>query len=186
VQQAFPNDEILVTKMAVDGRSIRLWYKNWKPADEQQAVEHPEEANGMYYDQLMAKVDKALGGRKPTTVTFLWMQGESDGKAAASGTPYAESLQGVLAQLRKDLGRDDLNFVIGRINEFGITRSGDWPNWAKVRQAQVTVAASSPRGAWVDLDDVGNLLHYSKQGYVVMANRFAEKSIALMKTTVSP
>ena len=185
VQKAFPNDEILIAKENRDGSSIRLWYKNWKPATEKQAVEHPEVATGMIYDQLLTKVKKTLGAKKPTTVTLVWLQGESDGKAAASGTPYDESLQGVLAQLRKDLGRDDLNFVIGRINMFGSTRSGEWPNWEKVRQAQVKVAESCARGAWVDLDDIGNLLHYSKDAYVVMATRFAEKSIAPIKKTSS-
>ena len=185
LKKAFPNDEILIAKMAVDGRSIRLWYKNWKPANEKQAVEHPGEATGMIYDQLLAKVNKTLGSKKPTTVTLVWLQGESDGKAAASGTPYAESLQGVLAQFRKDLGRDDINFVIGRINTFGSTRAGEWPNWEKVRQAQVKVAESSPRGAWVDLDDIGNLLHYPKESYAVIATRFAEKAVALIKKTSS-
>jgi hypothetical protein len=185
LKKAFPNEEILIVKKSVDGSSIRLWYKNWKPANEKQTVEHADEATGMIYDQLLTKVNKTLGTKKPTTVTFIWLQGESDGKAAAGGTPYAESLQGVLAQLRKDLGCEDLNFVIGRINKFGSTRSGEWPNWEKVREAQVTVGKSSKRGAWVDLDDIGNGLHYPKDGYAVMGKRFAEKAIELINTTPS-
>lgn len=181
LQKAFPNDEILIAKEKRDGSSIRLWYKNWKPATETQAVEKPDVATGSIYDILMNTVKKKLGAKKPTTVTLVWMQGESDGKAAASGTPYEESLQGLLAQLRKDLGRDDLNFIIGRINAFGSKRPVEWPNWEKVRQAQVKVAGSSARGAWVDLDDLGDGLHYPKEAYVVMATRFAEKAIALIQ-----
>lgn len=185
VQNAFPNDEVLVAKVTSDGTAIRLWYKDWKPAEEKQAVEHPEAATGTVYDRVMDKVRKTLGSKTPTTVTFVWLQGESDGKAAASGTPYEESLQGLLTQLRKDLGHDDLNFVIGRINTFGSKRAAAWPNWEKVRQAQVKVAESSERGAWVDLDDLGEGLHYPKEAYETIAERFAEKAIALVKATPS-
>lgn len=181
LQNAFPGDEIVIVKDAADGRSIRLWYKNWKPAAENQAIEHPEEANGLLYDRLIGKVRKILNGKKPNTVTFLWMQGESDGKAAASGTPYEESLRGVLAQLQKDIGRDDINLVIGRINTFGLTRQAQFPDWEKVRLAQVKVAESCTHGAWINVDDLGDGLHYPKDSYSVMGARFAEKAIDLIR-----
>lgn len=192
LQNAFPDDEIVIVKDAADGRSIRLWYKNWKPAAENQAIEHPEEANGFYYDRLIGKVHKTLNGKKPNTVTFLWMQGESDGKAAASGTPYDESLRGVLAQLQKDIGREDINMVIGRINTFGLSRHAQFPDWDNVRLAQVKVAERSNHGAWINVDDLGDDLHYSKESYSVMGTRFAEKAIDLIRrsspinTTMAP
>lgn len=183
LQQAFPEDELIVVKDAADGRSIRLWYRNWKPAAENQVIEYPAEATGMVYDRLMKEVRRRLGDKKPTTVTFVWLQGEYDGKAAAAGTPYEESLRGVLDQIQWDLGREDVNVVIGRINTYGLSRSSERPYWGKVRLAQVSFAESYPRGAWVDLDDLGTGIHYPAEAYLQIATRFAEKAVALIRRT---
>lgn len=66
-----------------------------------------------------------------------------------------------------------------------------YPHWTAVRDAQVKVAEASPRGAWVDTDDlndkqdaagnVKNDLHYTKDGYKTLGARFAEKAIALVR-----
>ena len=61
-----------------------------------------------------------------------------------------------------------------------------------VRKAQVAVAEASPRGEWVNTDDLNDKknkktqkvhhdLHYTKDGYKILGKRFAEKAIALIK-----
>jgi hypothetical protein len=61
-----------------------------------------------------------------------------------------------------------------------------------VREAQVHVAESSPRGAWVDTDDLNDGLnrqgkeieddlHYAAEGYRELGERFAAAAIALVR-----
>jgi len=133
------------------------------------------------YDKLMVAVNKAIGNKKADTVTFIWMQGERDAKEK-HGQVYAASMQGLIDQLSADLGRHDLNFVIGRLSDFG--KKGTYAHWEIVRKAQVQVAESSPRGAWVDTDDLNGPkdgLHYTKEGYAELGKRFAAKAIKLIR-----
>ena len=177
VQKALAGDEVLVVKDAQGGQPIRRWYKKWKSA----AGDVPP-STGDLYDRLMKKVRGAVGDRKPATVTFVWMQGERDAREK-HGDVYADALAGLVRQLAGDLDRKDLCFVIGRLSDFG--NAGDrYPHWMKVRQAQVRVAEASPRGAWVDTDDLNgpkNALHYTKEGYKTLGERFAEKAVALVR-----
>jgi len=177
VREALAGDDVLVVKDAKGGQPIRRWYKKWKPADGK-----APESTGDLYDRLMARVKEAVGDRKPTTVTFVWMQGERDAKER-HGDVYADALAGLIRQLADDLGRKDLRFVIGRLSDYG-NQGTRYPHWMKVREAQVRVAEAGPRGAWVDTDDLNgpkNALHYTKEGYKELGKRFAEKAIALIR-----
>jgi hypothetical protein len=149
--------------IAVSGQPIRRWYKQWKPAKNWKPAKPGDEP------------PKATGDLYDRLMTKV----------------YAASLRGLIAQLQKDLGRSDLNVVIGRISDFdmGDTR---FPHWTIVRKAQVEVAASSRRYAWVDTDDLNdgvdrkgrkitNGLHYSAEGYKLLGKRFAEKAAELIK-----
>lgn len=182
VKKGLAGDEVIVVKHARGGQPIRRWYKNWKPAKGKTLKGKRAKADGLLYDQLMKVVRKAVGDRKPDTVTFIWMQGERDAKTG-HGSVYQASLQGLIHQLETDLGRKDVNFVIGRLSDH-LSGSKRAPDWDVVRKAQVAVAEGSPRGAWVDTDDLNgpkNGLHYTKSGYAELGKRFAEKAIALIK-----
>jgi len=173
VTQALADDEVLVVKDAQGGQPIRRWYKKWKPAE----GDTPK-ATGDLYDRLMAKVTKAVEGKTPATITFVWMQGERDAREK-HGTVYAASMAGLVEQLRDDLGRKDVNFVIGRLSDCKADAS-----WNRVREAQVKVAEADPRGAWVDTDDLNgpkDALHYTKEGYAELGKRFAAKALELLR-----
>ncbi len=188
LEEEFGKDNVIVVKDAKGGEPIRRWYKEWEgPADARQ----PDGPIGDLYDRLMEKVGEATAGADLETVTFVWMQGERDANDG-NGELYARSLRGLIDQLSEDLERDDLNFVIGRVS--------DWQNpkrltdWEQVRGAQVEVAEASPRGAWVDTDDlndglnrkgeeVSNNLHYTPEGYQTLGARFAEKAVELIQSS---
>ena len=173
VTQALADDEVLVVKDAQSGQPIRRWYKKWKPAQ----GDEPK-ATGDLYDRLMTKVKAAVEGKKPDTVTFVWMQGERDAREK-HGDVYAAALKGLAEQLRDDLGRKDVNVVIGRLSDCSTDAQ-----WTTVRQAQVQAAEAAPRGAWVDTDDLngpGNALHYTKEGYAELGKRFAAKAVELIR-----
>ena len=185
VQSALGEENVTVVKDAHGGQPILRWYKDWKSADGKK----PDNA-GDLYDRLMKKVKKASENKEFDTVTFVWMQGESDTRQ--HGQVYAKSLRGLIEQLATDLGRDDVNVVIGRISDHDV-RNARHRYWAMVRDAQVEVAEEYPRGAWVDTDDLNDGIdakgrqikddvHYSVEGYRELGKRFAEKAIELIES----
>ena len=181
VIEKFGNDNVIVVKDALSGQPIRRWYKNWKPAKGNEP-----KATGDLYDRLMTKVKAAMENQRIKTVTFVWMQGESDAMEK-HGAVYAASLRGLIAQPQKDLGRSDINIVIGRISDYDMSNK-TFPDWTMVREAQVEVAKSSNRYAWVDTDDLNgakNALHYNPEGYKTLGKRFAEKAIGLINNKPS-
>jgi len=195
VAKALAPDKVIVVKDAVGGQPIRRWYKKWQPPRGMEAATPAAEPNGDLYDRLMGKVksavqDRPLGGPKgrPDTVTFVWMQGERDAKGALSEV-YAESFKGLIAQFQADLGRTDINVVIGRLSD-NYNAAKPSAHWTRVREIQVKLAQDDPRIEWVDTDDLngpGNGLHYTKEGYVELGKRFADKALALIaKDAKSP
>jgi len=179
VEKEFGKENVVVIKDAMGGQPIRRWYKKWKPAQGDEPKAQPD-----LYERLMKKVSDAIEGQEIASVTFVWMQGERDAKEK-HGEVYRESLKGVIDQIKGDLKRDDVNFVIGRISDFDM-KDARYPHWTMVRDEQVKLAESDKRGAWVDTDDLNNKgdkddLHYTKDGYKTLGERFAEKAIALIK-----
>ncbi len=180
-EEAFADEEVIVVKSAQGGQPIRRWYRQWKPAGGEVA-----EGNGDLYEVLMKAVSNGVGEKQPDTVTFVWMQGERDAREK-HGEVYEASFEGLLGQLRSDLKFENLNFVIGRLSDFD-NDNKRYPHWTKVRETQVSVADSSQRGSWVDTDDLNgpnNGLHYTKDGYKTLGQRFADKAIALIRESAN-
>lgn len=187
IEEEYGKSNVIIVKSAQGGQPIRKWYKKWKPV-----IGKAPEATGGLYDVLMKKVFAATKNKTIQTVTFIWMQGERDANEK-HGEVYAASLTGLLGQLSEDMGRKDINFVIGRLSDFDLDNR-KYLHWTVVREAQVKVADDYSRGAWVDTDDlndgtnrkggkINNDLHYSGKGYKILGERFAEKAIALIKTS---
>ncbi len=177
VARAFAGDEVIVVKDAQGGQPIRRWWKEWKPA----AGTEPK-ATGDLYDRLLAKVKSSVGDRKPTTISFVWMQGERDAREK-HGDVYRASLEGLVAQLRGDLGREDVQVVIGRLSDFD-NENERYPHWTRVREAQTAFAETNPRYGWIDTDDLNgpkDELHYTKKGYRTLGRRFAQKVVELVE-----
>lgn len=138
---------------------------------------------GTLYNKLAAAVDTSSKGKTFDTVTFVWMQGESD--SGRSPEVYAESFDRIVSRLKSDLKIDSMNIVIGRLSDYGGEK------WTKFREGQVEYAEEHPNCEWVNTDDlndkvkddgtVQNDLHYTQEGYKILAQRFAEKAIALIE-----
>lgn len=185
VTKEFGAKNVMVIKHAQGGQPIHRWDKQWKAPDGKKPKQ-----SGDIYDALMIKVNAAIKGQKIESITFIWMQGERDAKMGWGGL-YEASMKRLIKQFSDDLKNKDLNFVIGRISDFDMANK-KYKHWTKVRDIQVKVAKDSPRGAWVDTDDLNdgknrkgkaikNDLHYSSEGYKTFGTRLAEKSIALIK-----
>ena len=184
VEASLGKENVIVVKDAQGGKPIACWYKAWKsPAG------HPPNAVGGLYRSLLESVNAAIQGKNIKTVTFVWMQGESDTKPDLSAD-YEASLKGLIEQLRTDMKRQDINVVIGRLSDFQMEN----PNWVAVRKTQMAVAGADPRGAWVDTDDLNDDkgtegadgkrkkdVHYTGDGFRLLGERFAKKAIELIK-----
>ena len=116
------------------------------------------------------------------------MQGERDANGGAQAA-YKKSLQQLIANLRRDLDRPDMNIVIGRIGDYKIDdpESG----CVAVRKIQREIVDEDAHGAWVDVDDLNDrevdgkivsAVHYNRpEGYVILGERFARQGYALVK-----
>jgi hypothetical protein len=143
----------------------------------------------------MEAVKPAIKGQTLESVTFIWMQGERDAKMQW-GDVYEASLKGLYEQFSKDIGRSDVNFVIGRLSDFDLENQ-KYPHWTVVREIQTKVADSNSRFAWVDTDDLNdgvnrkgkaieNDLHYSAEGYKTLGRRFAQSALRLIQQHSEP
>ena len=190
LRDKFGNRNVAVAKYALGTQPIRRWYKDWKSANGDVS-----DLQADLYDSLMVKVNEVIERRKidpkkAASITFIWMQGERDAREG-HGEVYEKSLLGLYHQLCKDLGRNDINFIIGRLSDFGIEKKA-WSHWNMIREIQVKIAQSNPRFAWINTDDlntginrqnkdVKDDIHMSVKGYVIMGERFAKKAINLIE-----
>lgn len=187
IKEQFGQENVIVVKDAEGGQAIRRWYQDWKPLEGDEPKAQPD-----LYDSLMTKINLAIANEEIATVTFLWMQGERDAREKHGGV-YEESLTGLYKQLSNDLERKDVNYIIGRLSDFDMLNE-KYPHWTTIREIQVKVAESNPRFDWINTDDLNdgvnsqgkeieNDLHMSVEGYVIMGERFADKSIKLIENT---
>lgn len=182
VEDAFGKDNVVIIRDSLPGQKILRWHKGWRSS----SGDTPE-VTGDLYERLLRRAKLAFDKHDFKSTTFIWMQGESD--AENTGDVYEDSLRSVIHRLKTDLNLSHMNVIIGRISDFD---NGRVPQWGMIRQAQVDIAESLDRAVWVNTDDLndgkdhkGNRikddLHYSVEGYVKLAERFAEKSIELIR-----
>ena len=183
-EKLFPDAEVAFIKVARGGQPIRHWVTDWNELAEKHKLK-PRIETPKFYQQILDQWAKlAEKHPEPASVTFCWMQGERDAKENLSAA-YTEALKQLIANLRRDLKQPEMNFVIGRLSD----NKKDNDSWTAVREAQVAVAKSDTRGAWVDCDDLNNKvkkgvevddLHYTKEGYALLGKRYARQARALV------
>ena len=199
VEKEYGKENVLVVKSAKSGRPIRMWSKDFRYPKGHRKFEQYKNPNekkrekfGELYDVLINAVNEAKGDKEYDTVTFCWMQGEADamGMLAAS---YEAAFKGILSQLKNDLKKDKIYFVIARINDADMNDEM-FKHWTKIRDVQVKLAEEDDHGQWIDCDDLNiefkeglnikKYVHNTRVGYKKMGERFAEKAIALINGTV--
>jgi len=191
VAQVFGEDRVIVVTHAHPSQPIRRWYKKWVPPE---GMEDDGQPNGQLYDALMTRVNQAIANKRIATVTFIWMQGEADAHKGW-GAVYEQSFLGVLDQLKQDLKRDQVNFVIGRINDFWLPENGA-KDGVVVRDIQKKLGEAHANGDWVDTDDLNMGVnpwggysiadgHFPPAGYVALGKRFARKACQLIDPDIT-
>ncbi len=185
VEDTFGKDKVVVVHHSKSGRGIRFWDKDYEFPENYRfpgkgvPSERTKLQHGQEYGPLIEKAREAYEGKPFDTVTFVWMQGESDGGRGLAPA-YEKSFLRMLNRIKKDLERKDVAFVIGRIND---SRMSD-PNWTAMRKVQVKLAENTEHGEWIDTDDLSepeNGVHFPKENYEKLGRRFAQKAITLIR-----
>ena len=185
VEGTFGADKVMVVHHSKSGRGIRFWDKdyefpeNYKFPGKGVPSERTKLQHGQEYEPLIEKARDAFDTGNFETITFVWMQGESDGGRRLAPA-YEKSFLRLLNRIKKDLGRKDVAFVIGRIND---SRMSD-PNWTAMRDVQVKLGEDTDHGEWIDTDDLSEPehgVHFPKENYEKLGRRFAEKAITLIR-----
>lgn len=183
-KKLFGDGEMAYLKVASGGKPIRLWVEEWNQITAKHKLDSTNEKT-VFYEQILTQFAALVEKHgQPASVTFCWMQGERDAKEKLSAA-YSDAMKQLISNLRRDLKAPEMNFVIGRLSDFG---KADDEHWQAVREAQVAVAKDDPRGSWVDCDDLNNKekngapvddLHYTKEGYQLLGQRYARQAKAL-------
>ena len=185
VEDTFGKDKVVVVHHSKSGRGIRFWDKDYEFPENYRfpgkgvPSERTKLQHGQEYGPLIEKAREAYEGKPFDTVTFVWMQGESDGGRGLAPA-YEKSFLRMLNRIKNDLERKDVAFVIGRIND---SRMSD-PNWTAMRKVLVKLAENTEHGEWIDTDDLSepeNGVHFPKESYPILGSRFAQKAITLIR-----
>jgi len=188
VEEHYGKENVAVVMQMKSGRGIRFWVKDYKFPDNYRfpgkgvPSERSKRQHGELYGLLIETARNACKGKSYDTVTFVWMQGESDAGRGLGGV-YEDSFLRLLGRLKTDLKRKDINFVIGRISDAGLA-GPKGEQWRQVRDAQVKLAEKADHGAWIDTDDLngpGDDVHYPGMEAGVLGARFAAKAIELIR-----
>ncbi len=180
-----PEAEVVYFKIARGGQPIRLWVDEWNAIAKKHDLKS-EIKQTTYYQPILKQYQQLIAKHpNPASVTFCWMQGERDAKEKLDAA-YTDAMTQLISNLRRDLKQPKMNFVIGRLSDFG---KDDFTQWQNVRKSQVDVANNDKLGAWVDCDDLNdkekngvkrNDLHYTQEGYELLGRRYVRQAKALI------
>jgi len=144
---------------AVGGTAIREWARGER-----------------LYEQMVCRARVAAGYGEIEVV--LWYQGESDAESDAATAAYRRNIEGLIANVRADLGMPQLPFIQVAL------ASGDKRNIDKVRSAQFSV--NLPNVVTVDAMGLAlneDNMHLTTESQVKLGNMLAEAYIKNFLTT---
>jgi Carbohydrate esterase, sialic acid-specific acetylesterase len=181
-------ENVTIVRSMKSGRGIRFWVSDYGlPEGATPATKDGKpSSNGEEYPKLLAAAKAAGDTEAFKSVTFVWMQGESDAMSGRSDL-YAPSFLRLRQRLMNDLGIKMMHVVIGRISDFGL-KGEKAEGWRAMREIQERLAKDLDHAAWINTDDLNDVegrpegdLHYPKEGSIVLGQRLAEKALEMME-----
>jgi hypothetical protein len=183
VTRALGKDRVSVVRHCKPGRGIRFWVKDYELPKGHELHGKLISGNGEDFPKLLEIAQSAGSAKEFDTVTFVWMQGESDA-IRNLGAAYAGSFTTLMERLKRELGIEKMYFVIGRISDHGLV--GDKAEgWKQMREVQQQIAEANPLGTWIDTDDLNGGdeknpqgdLHYPADQYPKLGARLADAAL---------
>jgi len=114
-----------------------------------------------------------------TVQGIFWFQGENDADDAGARAAYQTNFENLIARFRADFNNPELAIVASHIRELN-------SNDASINQSLSAVAASDDFVSVIDISDASiytpvspSDVHLNAEGFLVIANDFAEQMIAL-------
>ena len=194
-KKLFKDEEVVYIKVSKGSQPICRWLEEWQDIAKKNGLDEGRIKRihrgweAALYQPILDQYQETLKEHSMlTSVTFCWMQGETDAQARAQAA-YKDALKLLITKLRRDLQRPDMNIVIGRISDYAIDNpeSGS----LAIRKIQREIVDEDDRGAWVDVDDLNDMevdgkmqngIHYKRpEGYITLGQRFARQGYALIK-----
>ena len=186
VEAKYGAGNVTIVRSMKSGRGIRFWVSDYGLPEGATPTtkDGKPSSNGEEYPKLLAAAKAAGDTAAFKSVTFVWMQGESDAMSGRADL-YAPSFLRLRKHLMGDLGIKSMHVVIGRISDFGL-KGEKAEGWRAMRDAQERLAKDLDHAAWVNTDDLNDVegkpegdLHYPKEGSIVVGQRLAEKAIEI-------
>jgi hypothetical protein len=119
VNAALGKEQVTIVRSMKSGRGIRYWLKDYELPEGHELHGKLKSGNGEEYPRLLEAIRNAGDAKHFKTVTFIWMQGESDA-GRNLGVAYEKNFNAFLTHLKTNLEIEKLHFVIGRISDHGL------------------------------------------------------------------
>ncbi len=120
-----------------------------------------------HYTNAITRAKEAM--KRGRLAGILWHQGESDSAPARTAT-YADRFARMIAQLRADLGAENVPVIVGETGRFR-------PDGAAINAVLATLPAHVPQCAFVPaegLGDLGDQLHFDTAALHEFGRRYAK------------
>lgn len=190
VVRALGNDRVTVVRHSKPGRGIRFWVADYELPPDHLLHGKLKAGNGEEFPKLIEAARSAGDPKTFDTVTFVWMQGESDANRDL-GVAYERSFTTLRERIQAELGIGKMRFVIARISDHGL-HGKEAEGWKRMRSIQEKLANDDPLGAWVDTDDLNGgdaqkpqgELHYPADRYPILGERLATAALKLASDAV--
>ena len=92
LKKLLPGADIQHVKFAQGGQPIRKWVKTWDEIAKSNKLTQQFNDPAEFYDVVLKQAKASIAEGKPDSITFLWMQGERDGKTGLAAA-YEESMK---------------------------------------------------------------------------------------------
>lgn len=155
VLKAKPGIKIGLIPCAVGGTSLDQW-----------------KAGGNLYNTAVTRTKAAMENGKLAGI--LWHQGESDSGKPELIASYPDRLDAMVAQLRKDLGAENVPFVMGELIH-------DHGNHNAANLGLAKAAQKVPNCTLVSAKDLGKGLHFDSPALRAFGKRYAEAYLKMAK-----
>jgi hypothetical protein len=139
---------------------------------------------GGYHDQTKSHpYDDAVRRARAATQSgvlkgIIWHQGESDSKPDKVQV-YQAKLAELIANFRRDLGDEEIHFVVARLGDFYVARN---PHAESINRILEKIPSIVENTACVDVSGLthkGDILHFDTRSSRELGRRYAELMIKL-------